>query len=802
MPVFFGNIMGQLIKIIEPLDGVKLNVDSPKLKDAAGNGLTPRRITGIGTTGNTINANRRIYPTPVLRAAIDEMIAKFAAGGSLTGQIDHPEYEAELEDVAVNWTSIALNGNIVELAGLLSPDKGKQIENLIAMGLRVGISMRAYGVVEPIDMMNDIAYQVTELHLEGFDFVLNPADANGRVQTLESKQIMTTVQTPVDDNVESIQTKMPALYNKIVAEYEAQQEAIRREQDAAQRIADAEQEAIRREQEAHQQKIASIVAQEQKALRDALGLSETDDLLSSLTDHKRKAAEADKIKLTDAINKAIDLELNKTKFEVVTKQGIRDSVFTLNPVSPEQATALVVNQIKMFEKVMVDTAKVNQGAVVKSQIAVSSVFENETGHPEFMRPATLLIDRMQRTSVGKRWEMTKPKNANEAFAARYLDHALNNSEIKRNLINEYQRFSDTVTTADLNLPYSLMIGVIAQAVPDLIATGMFATDMMSAPIERRYYSYFKGDTGKTVTIINETVTIVSLEKPVKLVGAQITFGSVVVTKGVTTFIEGDDYIVKYTDGTIMAVTGGDIVPTDVLAIDYVYEAIRQGEGMGIQGAGLTQTPITMTATAVRLATLLTDESILFTQALANDNILKRTLEALVLDIRNKIDGALFAEATSAALSVRNNNAGSWNSGVGDLVALTNLIGTAKTLVGDRFYKPDFLLLSLSNCDRLSNSPSFTAAGMRADGFLTPEGNVGRFKGLEVFQSPLVADSYGLVGNREAVLYSVFKPMQLKGPQMKRDAQGLLIDSQEWFVVEYNAIAAPVPEKVSYFKITA
>jgi len=800
--------MGQLVKIIEPLAEVMVTFDNKKsMKDAAGDILTtPRRITGIGTTGNAINANRRIYPTPVLRDAVAEVTAKIASGHSLTGQIDHPEYDedAELEDVVVNWTTIILNGNSVELAGLLSPIKGQRIEELLSIGMRVGISMRAWGVVEPIDMLGDVAYQVTELHIEGYDFVLNAADANGVVKTLESKKMTTaTIPTNADDDVVSLQTKIPAIYDKVVAEYEAKQTEIRLAREAEQKIADAKAEAIQLEKLANQAKIDGIVAEREQQMRDTLGLSPDDDLLLVLSEQRKKAAEADKIKLADAVNKAIDTELNKTKFADVTMKGIRDSVIALAPNSAEQATQLTLNQIKMFEKVMVDIDKVTQGTAVKQQVLqVASVFEKETNQPEFMRPAVLLVERMQRTRIGKAWNMVKPQNPNEVFAAQYLDHALNNELIKRNLILESRQFNDTTTTADLNLPYSLMMGVIAQAVPSLVATGMFAADTMNAPIERRYYSRFVGDEGKTVTVSNEAVTITTLETPVKLAGAQITFGSVVVTKGATTFEEGDDFIIKYTEGTIMAVTGGGIVATDVLAVDYVYDAIRQGEGMGIQRAGLTQTPITMTASAVRLATLITDEAILFSQALNNDNILKRTLEALVLDIRNKIDGALFAEATSAALSVRNNNAGSWDSGVGDLAAFTNLVGTAKTMVGDRFYKPDFLLLSLANADHLSNSPSFTSAGSRVDGHLTPEGNVGRFKGLEVFQSPLVVDSYALIGNREVVLYSMFKPMQLKGGQMNRDNEGLLVDSQEWFVVEYNAIASPVPEKASYFKITA
>ena len=78
------------------------------------------------------------------------------------------------------------------------------------------------------------------------------------------------------------------------------------------------------------------------------------------------------------------------------------------------------------------------------------------------------------------------------------------------------------------------------------------------------------------------------------------------------------------------------------------------------------------------------------------------------------------------------------------------------------------------------------------------GYVGRLKGLPVFETTEFPDTHVLVCNRELVAYRVLRPMSIFGPFQSRDlSTGLLVAAQEYFAEEYNATAAPIPEKGSY-----
>lgn len=804
------------ILIKESLINTQVRVDLqklPNLQDAEGNVIPAkqtRTIVATGMTANAINQNNRIYPLEVVKQAIDEATQNIMAGRPLVGQIDHPdEYDAEsekLKKVAVNWRTIQLKGNSVELRGLLSPDSvGQRVESFIAMEMTIGISMRGYGFVEPIEINGQVIYQIVELHLQAFDFVLHPADANGKVLTMEAVQMDAGT-----SNLDTLKQKHPDAYSKIEAEFKAK---ALQESEAAKKLADeakskeaettklADLAKLELAHEAEKEALKIAAKEQERQLRQTLGISDDVDLMQVITDNANKAKVAEQEALNREIRKFITDSLAKTAYPQPMKNGIMDGVMEQKPTSVEVAKRMLDSQFKIFDSIMVSSELSKKGATVPN-LKVAPVFETETKMPEYFRPAYQIMESLQIHNIGPRWKPMSPTSKNQNFAARYLEHAAKSPDFAEKLRDDLNRFNEAgTTTADLNLPYSVMMGIIAQAVPQLVASSIFPFGLMTSSVELAYFDRLSNEDDKFVVVNDEAVVAVH-DTDVKLTGSRIKLGSVSVRVGSTVMTLGDDYLLDCVDGTIQALSDGAITNGATMLVDYSYENIRRGENQAIQRAKTRLDRIIMEAKADRLATVLTDEALLFTQSQLGDNLLTRSLGQLVNDIRKTIDGNIFAKAINAAMRVRNNNAGNWSSTNDSLDKFAELVGQAKSLIVNRYYPAEFLLISYTSGEKLSNWKDFSAAGMRADSELYDNGFVGKLKGLPVYHSTEFTDGYGLVGNSQLILHRVFKAMALKGPHpVREEVNGKLIAAQEYYVEEYNSTAVPVNEKASYFTIS-
>jgi hypothetical protein len=116
----------------------------------------PRRVRAVGITAGVVNANNRRYSKAVLQQAVEELrghLHESAGQGrlrQLLGEAEHPSDKPTrrpnlLETVMV-WQQVDLPGDQVILEGhLLETSKGQDVQALIAGGVRIGVSQRAYG---------------------------------------------------------------------------------------------------------------------------------------------------------------------------------------------------------------------------------------------------------------------------------------------------------------------------------------------------------------------------------------------------------------------------------------------------------------------------------------------------------------------------------------------------------------------------------------------------------------------------------------------------------------------------------
>lgn len=792
----------------------------------------PRRIRAVGITADVINANGRRYPRAVLAQAVEELrghLHESAGQGRLKqvlGEAEHPsdkptQYPNLLETV-VKWAGVDLPGDRVILEGqLLDTSKGRDVKALIEGGVQIGVSQRAWGKAKVVREGDNSVEEVTELHITGYDFVLDPSDPNGGIEAiLESRRnramdfeeflralreegIFDGLASAVRDQIEEAQREQSR----------ARQERMLREAlgagpdedlvEAARRLADQREQAGQRP--------AGNVELE-RVLRAELGIGETDDLQEALRQREARRRELEEAEQARRVAAYIDEQVGQIKYPEWMKDRFVEAVKGTSPKTEDEAKKAIVEKRKEYDALMAEFELRTRGYGVQ---VLGPVIEREFGVPQFASVAHKLNESLARAGHGqvRKWnrglhEMT----VNERFAKALLE--LFDQEHQRELLAEARLFEEAEQTSDLSLPYSVSRAVIAEAVPNLVAASIF--DVGTTPDSEfyLYYEAYSAETGGTGTVTDESVTIAALATWYALDYKRVQPGTVTVTSDPagTTYTEGTDYAIDYANGKILAITGGGISASDGILVDYTYDAIRLGENTAIQRGKESLSRVLVSSAADRLAAQITDEAIQFARAQIGWDAVGRTLSNLVRQIREKIDQGMMYLGLGKALSVASNSGGTWSAtpAGGDtyqenLDKLFRYLGVAKVKVANRYYEPNFILASVTNSDLMSNSQQFTQAGQRPDADLNAAGYVGRAKGLPTFESPLFSDSWILVGNRELVMYRVFRAMMLKGPYPSYDVSGgtsKLIAADQYYAEEYNVTEAPVANKGSFVKITS
>lgn len=743
------------------------------LSESTGGG---RRVKAIGITADVVNENRRRYPRKVLALALAELnnhLHESAGQGRmiLTGEAEHPSTRggrANILETVVKWEAAALNasGQVILEGVILPTAKGKDVQVLIENGVRVGVSQRAYGLSKTVEENGQSIEEVTQLKITGYDLVAEPSDPNGAI--IESREPETPAKENKPMNLDELL--------KLLKEQPEMAEAL-----------------MGRLGLADKKSLAESLGVDPARLEDALkaGKSALDELA------ERKRQEAIAAAITEATKDlAYGDDMNALFVEAVR---------AASPETPEAVKTLVEAKRKEYDAIAAKAKLESMGKKDEQKPKgptierVTSNFEEQTGHPEFARPAYELAEGIRLgTMMPRRDLLRNPKTVNEEFAARYLK--LFDEQYKRFLIMEAKEFAEAEQTSDLNIPYSVSRAIMAEAFPMLVATSIFDVDTTDQAPTRLYFETTTGESGFSGTVTDEAVTG-DHGVWVALANKRLTPGTVVLTNsGATvTYTEGTDYVIDYANGQIMTLAAGATTDAQALLIDYGYTAIRKGELQPIERAKTSLTYKVLDIAADRLATEISREAVVFSRSQLGWDATTRTLTNLVREVRRKIDQGLIYMGLAAALQVANNSGGTWTASTDPIGEFVEKTGVARVKVANRYYDPTFLLLSTTNSDKVANWDGFTAAGKRPDSDLNANGFIGRLKGLATFESTEMSDGYGLVGNRELVQHRIFQAMQLRGPFPSYSSNKLLA-SEQYYAEEFNGSDAPVPEKGSTVKI--
>lgn len=154
---------------------------------------TPYRlitIKGVASKGGVVNANKRIYPTPILIKAT-EKAQKLLSMGKFLGEVDHPDWVGSLARTAIKYVKLYMEGDLLMFEGdVLNNEQGKQLELLLRAGVGIGVSTRGYGTIKMIvtPAGEEIAEIQADYELRGIDVVLEQSNEYGKVKSFEARE--------------------------------------------------------------------------------------------------------------------------------------------------------------------------------------------------------------------------------------------------------------------------------------------------------------------------------------------------------------------------------------------------------------------------------------------------------------------------------------------------------------------------------------------------------------------------------------------------------------------------------------
>jgi hypothetical protein len=681
-------------------------------------------------------------------------------------------------ETVTKWDEVLFDGERVDITGrIIETNKGKDILTLMEGGVMPGVSLRGYGEGKNIGKGDEKHFEVSELHITGFDLVLEPSFENV-AQLIESINSEGDIDmNELLEELKKIFAEHPEVFNNGMTEA---------------KLDEMNEKALKKLDE---------------SIREKLGIDADADLVKVLEETMKDAKAFKKMQAEKVIDEAKAEAVKDLKFGDKLNKLFTKSIEEGKFASPEAVKEFAEAKRKEYGELAAAGVLKNMGYVEGKAIGVKgSVLEEETGTPEFARASFELAESVRKH--GNRAKSAMDERA-ESPAAVFTKASLERFDAvhMKQLLAESELLQEAELTTDLNLPYSVSRSIIEEAFPNLVAANIFDVGVINTSPTRLYYETTTGESGFTVPITDEAIDGGAEEVWYPLAHGRITPGSVTVTSDPagTTYVQGDDYIINFADGKIKFLAAGDVGANDVL-VDYTYSAMRNGEMAPIERVKTTLAFKVIEAAADRLADQISSEAIVFSRSQLGWDAVTRTMVNLVKQMRRKIDQGLLYMAFSAVNAIPNNSTDPWTVSTvdADLAELYALLGNAAVIVANRFYEPTFYLASITNADRLSNW-----SGFKRDGFpqslLNAAGFAGMVKNRPIFASTEFPDSLWIAGNRELVQHRVYSPLSLKGPFPTYDVEGStskIVAAEQYYAEEYNATEALVSEKGAFVPVEA
>ena len=175
----WGNTMNkQLLVDVRPFDISRKKINE-SIKENDGRLV----VKGVLQRAESKNQNGRVYPREVLLKEVAKYLENQVTERRALGELDHPESSvvnlnnASHNIVEMHWDGDDLMGTVE----VLSTPAGNILKELFKSGIKLGISSRGLGSVEPIqedeqgEGEEDTVEVQPDFELIAFDFVSNPS---------------------------------------------------------------------------------------------------------------------------------------------------------------------------------------------------------------------------------------------------------------------------------------------------------------------------------------------------------------------------------------------------------------------------------------------------------------------------------------------------------------------------------------------------------------------------------------------------------------------------------------------------
>ena len=156
------------------------NVSTDKINESISENNGKLIVKGVLQRAESKNQNGRVYPREVLLKEVGKYLENQVTERRALGELDHPESavvnlnNASHNIIEMHWDGDDLMGTVE----VLSTPAGNILKELFKSGIKLGISSRGLGSVEPVnekDGDEDTVEVQPDFELIAFDFVSNPS---------------------------------------------------------------------------------------------------------------------------------------------------------------------------------------------------------------------------------------------------------------------------------------------------------------------------------------------------------------------------------------------------------------------------------------------------------------------------------------------------------------------------------------------------------------------------------------------------------------------------------------------------
>ena len=165
----------KLLVDVRPFEISRQKIDE-SIKENAGRLI----VKGVLQRAESKNQNGRVYPRDVLLKEVSKYLEEQVSERRALGELDHPESSVvNLNNASHNVIEMHWDGDdLLGTVEVLSTPSGNILKELFKSGIKLGISSRGLGSVEPVNEKNgeDGTVEVQpDFELIAFDFVSNPS---------------------------------------------------------------------------------------------------------------------------------------------------------------------------------------------------------------------------------------------------------------------------------------------------------------------------------------------------------------------------------------------------------------------------------------------------------------------------------------------------------------------------------------------------------------------------------------------------------------------------------------------------